>query len=79
MIVRAVAKLEHGFLDLASLVPNAGGYEPDPIKRIHDSYCELRIPQLPPIDIETFFKKIPADFEIIHAEPGPYWRRYSEF
>jgi hypothetical protein len=79
MIVRAVAKLENGFLDLAALVPNAGGYEPDPIKRIHNSYCEIRAPLRFNLDIENFFKGVPQEFEFTRAAVTGYGSAYREF
>lgn len=56
-----------------------GIYEPDPVKRIHNAYCELRLPELPKIDVESFFKKIPGDFQPIKAAQTGYGARYGEF
>jgi hypothetical protein len=79
MIVHPVARLPNGRLDLASLVPNAGGYEPDPKQRIRNAYCEIGIRKLPPIDVESFFKTIPPDFEPIMAPAIGYGSSYGEF
>ncbi|MNU54702.1 hypothetical protein D3C71_437600 [compost metagenome] len=79
MIVHPVARLPNGFLDLASLVPNAGGYEPDPVQRIHNAYCEIGIRKLPSIDVESFFKTIPPDFAPIKAAVTGYGSAYGEF
>jgi hypothetical protein len=79
MQVHAVARNANGSLDLASLVPNAGGFEPDPIQRIRDSRADIAVKQLPHIDVDAVFKKIPAGYHPIYAELGSYWSRYGEF
>jgi hypothetical protein len=79
MIIHSVARLPNGRLDLASLVPNAGGYEPDPKQRIRNAYCEIGIRKLPHIDVESYFKTIPPDFEPIKAAPSGYGSHYAEF
>ncbi|NTF17648.1 hypothetical protein G6L37_04495 [Agrobacterium rubi] len=55
------------------------GYEPDPIKRIEDAYCDIRIPSLPMIDVEALFKKIPPDVVLIKAAQVGYGATYGEF
>lgn len=79
MIVHSVDRMPNGTLDLASLVPNLGGREPDPIQRIRNSRANIAVKKLPPIDVEAILKKVPSDYQPIHAQLGSYWSRYGEF
>lgn len=73
---RAVARLEFGWLDLASLVPNQGGYQPDPVERIRASRADVSVPTLPPIDPAQVFKKLPM--QVVPALGGGFVF-YGEF
>lgn len=79
MQVHAVSRNANGSLDLASLVPAAGGYEANPVQRIRDSRAPIAVKELPPIDVEAVLKKVPASYHPIYAQLGPYWSRYGEF
>lgn len=77
--IHAVARLEYGMLDLASLVPNAGGFEPDPIKRIANSRVVLAIPPRAHLDLSNIFKPLPMEVRPPGMISGGLAAKYKEF
>jgi hypothetical protein len=73
----AVARLENGMLDLASLVPNQGGFDPDPVGRIRSSRVYLEVAKLPPIDPTSVFKKLPM--QVVETVLSGGFPSYGEF
>lgn len=61
-MIDQIVRRPNGLLNLAVLVPNAGGYEPDPIKRIHGAYGDIRLPERREIDVAAVIKKVPEDY-----------------
>lgn len=86
-MINPVVRRPNGLLSLAVLVPNAGGYEPDPIKRIHGAYGDIRLPERREIDVAAVIQKVPADYRFTTASDYQfkkaaqtgYGARYSEF
>jgi hypothetical protein len=73
----AVARLEYGMLDLASLVPNQGGFDPDPVGRIRSSRVYLEVAKLAPIDPSSIFKKLPM--QVVGSGLSGGFPSYGEF
>jgi hypothetical protein len=73
----AVARLEYGMLDLASLVPNQGGFDPDPVARIRSSRADVRVVKLPSIDPASIFKKLPM--QVVRSGLAGGFSSYGEF
>lgn len=78
-MINQVVRHPNGLLSLAVLVPNAGGYEPDPIKRIHGAYGDIRLPERREIDVAAVIKKVPEDYQFKTAAQTGYGASYGEF